>query len=43
MSLIGGNSAHPESVVAKRTSTGAPQRGQLVPPASLPWPHHGQR
>jgi hypothetical protein len=43
MSLIGGNSAHPESVVAIRTSTGAPHRGQLAAPASLVCPHHGQR
>jgi hypothetical protein len=43
MSLIGGNSAQPESVVAIRTSTGAPHFGQLVAPASLPCPHHGQR
>jgi hypothetical protein len=31
---MGGNSAQPESLVAIRTSTGAPQRGQLVLPAS---------
>jgi hypothetical protein len=42
MSLMGGSFAQPESLVAIRTSTGAPQRGQLAPLASPAWPHHGQ-
>src|SRR5213079_468920 len=41
MSLMGGSSIHPESVVALRRSTGAPQFGQLADEASLTKRHQG--
>src|SRR5437879_1860523 len=41
MSLIGGSSIPPESVVACRRSTGAPQFGQAGDEVSLTNLHHG--
>src|SRR5690242_2430883 len=42
MSLIGGSSYQPDVLEATVTSTGAPQRGQLVAPASSGARHHRQ-
>ena len=42
MSRIGGCSAHPESDTRSRTSTGAPQCGQVPPLPSLGMRQYGQ-
>jgi hypothetical protein len=42
MSLIGGCSIQPESDTLSRTSTGAPQAGQVPPPPSLAIRQYGQ-
>jgi hypothetical protein len=42
MSGTGGISLHPESETRSRTSTGAPQKGQVEADPSLVWWHQAQ-
>ncbi len=42
MSRMGGCSAQPDFVTRARTSVGAPQCGQVVPPPSLGMRQYGQ-
>jgi hypothetical protein len=42
MSLMGGSSLQPDFVIERRTSTGAPQAGQLIEAALEECRHHGQ-